>query len=371
MNLGNLISRTRAISGSISTSRWTQQQLADFANDAQIQAALELDFPEATMFGATNPPPSTPPTLAIVGAPGAQSITYSYVNIAAPPWGNGDSIPSPPTQILDAPNTLDSDNNVTVTFPTVTGQRYKVLRQRTIDPFPTLLSTVAATSASTTFTDDGSFTPSFYSPQRGNEYQLNELVKVLRVYMVDQIGNVQPLVPNDIDILEGVTIEEWDQSSGQVAGAPQFTPKAIAQGAVTYPVASPFGRAPVKTPFQFTTGGAQRPQFYLRGSGGGYLGLLPPPIALYQIRVDYIAKPKTMTQNGDISDFPEYCRDLICYKMLSDIFAGEDNSREDNYLTKFYGEAARIREKQRSTNANKANGIVPIPIRTQMREWGC
>lgn len=365
MNLGQIISRCRSLSGSIATSRWKQQVMADLVNNSQIQLALEVDFPEATLHGPTNPQPAAP-VLAVVGTPGTQSISYFIVNVAAPPWGGGDSYPSPAAQILDAPNTLDSANHVTLVFTTVAKQRYKIIRQVAGDPFLSFLGEVTASGASTSFADNGSFAPVFYAPQRGNEFQVPELVKVLRAYMVDNLGNLQPLVPDDINVLEGVTIEEWDQSSGRVAGAPQFTPLALAQQATTYPVASPFGRVPVKTPWQNTNSGAQRPKWYPRT---GYFGVLPPPSGLYMIRLDFIPKPKLLTQNGDVSDFPDDFKDAVCYKTLSDMMGGEDNSRDDNYLAKFTAECAKLRNRTRSISANSANKVIPIPIRTQMRNW--
>ncbi len=369
MNLGTIIQRCRTLNASFSTSRWNQQTLANLANDAQVQLSLEVDFPEATRYFASNPAPAAGPTLAVVGAAGPVTAKYAYVNIAVDETGanvGGDSYPSPTTAIADAPETLTAENYVTVTMATVPGRAYRVLRQLSTDPFPLLLTTFVATGATAVYSDNGSASPTFYALQRGNEFQLRELVKILRVYMYDQVGNQQPLVPTDINSLEGVTIEEWDQSSGQVAGAPQYTPRALAQGGVAFPVASPFGRVPVKSPWNFTAGGAQRPMFYMRG---GFLGLLPPPLGVYQIRVDYVPKPLTLSQPADLSLFPDEFLDAICYKMLADMAMGDDNSRDEGMLAKFYAEAAKARRTVRGTVANAANTITPIPNRTQMRSW--
>jgi len=270
---------------------------------------------------------------------------------------------------ITAPDPLTTTTYVEVALQTVPGTWYKLLRQRSPnDAFITLIDEFQAVSTTTTILDQGQFVPVQYKPQRGNQYQLKELVKIRRVYALDNTGNQQPLVPTDIDTLSGIKDESWDQTSGTILGEPAFTPQWLAQPAQTFPVRSPYyARVPVSLPWRNTLFGNQVPMYYLRG---GFIGILPPPQLPVQVCIDYIPRPPDFTTGSDESIYPDGFLDAICFKMLEYMSISDDDTREDSFRTRYEAEVRKLRIAYVDTiQGDKPHSLVPLTIRTQMREW--
>jgi hypothetical protein len=372
MNLGQIAARARRLKGSPTTTRWSASDLAAFANDAQIATALKVDILSATLLIPTLTQPAVP-VLTVEGTPGSTTINYALVIIAT--TGAGDSIPSTTAQVQNAPAVLSNANYVQLALATIPGRVYRVLRQIVgTDFFPQLLTQFVAAGTTTTFNDQGQFTPIPYKISRGNEYGLPDLVKVKRVYMLDVAGDQQELYPTEIAWLGGDTNETFDHSSGTVQGLPQFTPQWIAQGPVPYPVqVAGNGRVPVTTPWRNVPlmGNNQGPAYYLNY---GMLGVLPPTIAGAgnQIQVDLIPKPPIMQQFTDLSAFPDGFCDCLAWKMLSYMEIGDDTTRDVDFEARWERACAELRiEYVDNIQGNKPHGLIPMPLRAQMREWTC
>lgn len=382
MNLGQIIQGVRLRSGQRSASRWTQADLTQLTNDAAIQISLDTWFPQATFQWETLQPPAQP-SVALVGAPGTTTINYWIVLLGSLPIG-GESAPSPSVQIANAPAARTGSDYVVVSWPSVAGASYYVLRQVVgTDPWPQLLAQVTASADSANIHDDGTHTPSLYQIKRGNETQLPNLISILRVYFFDQAGDQQPLVPSDIDTLAGVLDDTWDQSSGTVQGLPQYTPQYIAQGPVAYPVQSQVGgRVPVTAPWSNVpgangglfpssgNGSGQRPTYYLRG---GYLGILPPQLVGGKIYMDYIAQPPPMQQSFDTSIHPDAFREAYYHYILDAMYQGDEKTTIDGKSHKqlYDEEVARLRSQYvRNLQADKPQGPMPLTRRrTNFGGW--
>ena len=121
------------------------------------------------------------------------------------------------------------------------------------------------------------------------EYALPPLLQIERAYM-----NGQPLIPTTLSRLEGVSLNMYDQSTN--VNSPQWT---IAP-ASTYPVQNTGSGYPTSagnTPYSAN----QRPVYYLRG---GYIGVVPAPVAGQTFTLNITPIPATSTALGDTSLFP-------------------------------------------------------------------
>lgn len=128
------------------------------------------------------------------------------------------------------------------------------------------------------------------------EYQLPELLKILRVYIGNQRG-----VPTTIPYMEGAQIEYWDQSnvgSGYAAQWSSQTPSA-------YPVGSDTG-SPIEVKSPYVVG--SRPMYYLRG---GNLGIVPAPAGSYTLSINYIPEPPPLANYTDVSIYPLFWKDAL------------------------------------------------------------
>lgn len=160
------------------------------------------------------------------------------------------------------------------------------------------------------------------------EYQLSEVIRILRVYVAGQ-----PVVRTDIPTLQG---QQWqfDDQTGTVGGpggyvapgqAPvlvgnQYTPQWTSQPATAYPVASSLGYpSPSAAPWM----AGMRPRYYTRG---GNLGLVPAPLGTYQVVCDVIAQPVTLVSDTDTLVLPDIALDAVAWKVCElAYFADRDN----------------------------------------------
>jgi hypothetical protein len=215
------------------------------------------------------------------------------------------------------------------------------------------------------------------------EYQLVDLVKVLRVYVTNGISQ-QPLIGTDITLLEGRTRDIFDQSSGIRSNGPAMTPQWLAQQPSSYPIIGGWhGQglpAPVNSMWHniFGAHGAQRqrPEYYLRG---GYLGLVPPPdataaydingklISGFEIVVDHIPVPFTMSISADLSAFPARFKDAICFRVVADCLFSDKNSDYQAAEAKFASECVKLRKWKESLQADKSKTYMITTMRTWFR----
>jgi hypothetical protein len=216
------------------------------------------------------------------------------------------------------------------------------------------------------------------------EYQLVELVKILRVYVTNGISQ-QPLVGTDITLLEGRTRDMFDQGHNiQNNGQPQMTPQWLAQQPAAFPVIGNFSgnyRGPVATNSiwhnVFAHGSAhQRPEYYLRG---GFLGLLPPPsiTAAYDINgnltsgfeivVDHIPVPFGMQVSSDKSAFPTRFKDALCYRVVADCLFADKSSDYQAAEAKYNSECEKIRKWKESLQADKTKTYMVTTMRTYFK----
>ena len=215
------------------------------------------------------------------------------------------------------------------------------------------------------------------------EYQLVDLVKILRVYVTNGISQ-QPLIGTDIGLLEGRTRDIFDQSSGIQSNGPAMTPQWIAQQPASYPIIGGWrGQglpAPVNSVWHniFANGSSrQRPEYYLRG---GYLGLVPPPDATavydpitgkltsgFEIIVDHVPVPFTMSVSSDLSAFPARFKDAICFRVVADCLFSDKNSDYQAAEAKFASECVKLRKWKESLQADKSKTYMITTMRTFFR----
>ena len=199
------------------------------------------------------------------------------------------------------------------------------------------------------------------------EYQMLDVVKTLRVYMIAPGGVQQPLPLVDISTLEGTQLEIYDQSSANTQGQPVDTPQWLAQQPQAYPVQSPWvGQFPYPTslPWQSSQSGLRRPVSYMRG---GFLGIVPPPAAVYTIQVDCISSPPNLNSNADDCIFPDGFKDALCYKTAEYVFVSDRSSQAENMRQRFEAELPKLRSFLINVKGTMPKRMTPITKRTFFR----
>lgn len=201
------------------------------------------------------------------------------------------------------------------------------------------------------------------------EYQLPEMIKILRTYMFGPDGSQQVLFGTDIPTLEGEIQETYDNTSGVVNGSPTQSPQWLEAAAQAYPVTQTQigGRVPTKT--QYTQ--LDRPSYYLRG---GYIGLTIPPITTSpatSVKVDYIPVPPDLVTGSDISLYPSIFLDAIVYKTIEYIYISDNKSAAGDMLARYKNEIdSKINPWIFSLQANRPKSLVPTTRRSQFRRGG-
>lgn len=258
MTLGDIINTFRNRYGEQSTRRFTNRILTNYANDAQIQIAYEIDHPEATL-----------------------------------------------------------------TIPCVADQR---------------------------------------------EYQLPQLIKILRVYVIGPGGFKQELFGTDIFTLEGDILQQYDNTSGQIQSAPLESSQFFAQPSEAYPIQNVgfTGRGSGPIPTKSAWSQNSRPCYYERG---GYIGVVPGPISSdYSIVVDMVPAPEVLNLLTDISKFPDLFKDAIVWKMIGyAAYSDKQSNFKDAEL--FYQDqmANKIRPWLDRQQATKPKTFVPRTVRATFR----
>lgn len=202
------------------------------------------------------------------------------------------------------------------------------------------------------------------------EYQLLEMMKLMRVYVLGPDGSKQELIGTDIYTLEGDIIQQYDNSSGTTYGNPVQSSQLFVQPGVQYPVTNiPIsGRGGQPVPTKSPWGPNSRPQYYLRG---GYIGLVPTPLAsspTTKIAMDFIPVPPALVLSSDLSLFPDIFLDALVWKMV--MYARySDNSSLVGQAEQAY--RAEINDKiipwLQRIQATKPKTLVPITKRVYFR----
>lgn len=210
---------------------------------------------------------------------------------------------------------------------------------------------------------EGTYTFNITGGQR--EFQLPEIVKILRVYMLGPDGSMQPLVGTDIPTLQGDIQETFDNTSGQVIGSPVQSPQVFTQQQQAYPVTNvPIGgRVPTKNSW----GPNSRPSYYMRG---GYIGFSIPPMSTSpqtQVRMDYIPSPPDLVTPSQQTIFPALCKMALVWKMVEYCHYSDNDSRANDAAQKYQLELGKLQNWIFALQATRPKGIVPVTKRMMIR----
>lgn len=191
------------------------------------------------------------------------------------------------------------------------------------------------------------------------EYQLIDLVAILRVYVAGQL-----LYYEDISTLQGEQLEQFDQSATDQSLRPLW----VQQQAVgtTYPQQNDQAN-PVAGGLPYYLG--QRPVFYLRG---GNLGLMPAPLGVYTLQVDFIPLPAYLSTMSTPSDMPLASKAALAWKMVSYLYQtdGNDNgqTRAEAMFEKCVRETMRWRTQLVRSKITRPN-LYPYRILFNPHRW--
>lgn len=210
----------------------------------------------------------------------------------------------------------------------------------------------------------------FTSQPGVQEYQLQEVLKILDVYV-----NGQLLVQTDIATLQGEQIQISDQSGSAggpgglispqapptLAGGP-YSPAWAGQGAAAYPVANVQGTTLSASPWFV----GQRPMYYCEG---GNLGFVPPPLVAYPVVVRCIKQPALLQNPTDALVLPDICLDALAWKVCEYFYYAnpqqDGNSDSRNYANAQYKEALiACKDWKRTYAGDTGHGVIPRTYRT-------
>lgn len=201
------------------------------------------------------------------------------------------------------------------------------------------------------------------------EYQLQEVIKILAVYI-----NGQPLVRTDKATLEGRQIQFYDQTGSGggpgglvvpnqapvLAGA-NYTPQWTSQTASTYPVPSSLGYpAPDAAPWM----PGQRPRYYCNG---GSIGFVPAPLGALKVVCDVIAQPVTLQTLADALMLPDIALDALSWKVIELMYFSDKETGADqrNYaLTEYTKALGELRSWKRGYDGSGPKGPKPLTVRS-------
>ncbi len=212
------------------------------------------------------------------------------------------------------------------------------------------------------------------------EYQLMDLMKILRVYTAVfnpdnpnfPFAFKQELIATSINLLEGDVLQRYDNTSQRI----QQSSKYIAQPPELYPVPQNHGRmsgpgnsGPYPTNMPWEHG--SRPAYYMRG---GYIGLVPIPLqgnpATY-LMIDYTAAPPALVNTPDNSIFPDTFLEAIVWKMIEFASYSDHNSAQMQAAQMYENEVkTKITPWIQRLQATRPKTLVPITKRTYFRRGG-
>lgn len=197
------------------------------------------------------------------------------------------------------------------------------------------------------------------------EFQLPEIMKILRIYILGPDGSMQEIVGTDIPTLQGDIQENFDNTSGQIVGSPAQSPQWLVQQQQAYPVSNvPVGgRVPTKNQW----GPNSRPSYYMRG---GYIGFSIPPMSTSpqsQIRMDYIPSPPDLITPSQSSIFPALCKEALGWKMVEYCHYSDNDSRANDAAKLYSAQLMKLQNWIFSLQATRPKGLVPVTKRAMIR----
>jgi hypothetical protein len=200
------------------------------------------------------------------------------------------------------------------------------------------------------------------------EYQLPQLMKILRAYVIGPGNFKQELRGTDIFTLEGDILHQYDNTSGVIVNQPNQSSQFFAQPPAAYPVQnvgfSGRGSGPIPTNSAWSLN--SRPAYYERG---GYIGIVPAPISsTYSIVVDFIPAPPVLNLLTDLSLFPDLFKDAIVWKMISYARYSDNQSNYKDAEFMYQDQMAnKIRPWLDRQQATKPKTFVPRTVRSMFR----
>jgi hypothetical protein len=199
------------------------------------------------------------------------------------------------------------------------------------------------------------------------EYQIPEICKILRIYILGPDGSMQEMIPTDIPTLSGEIQETFDNTSGGLGGAPLQTAQWLNQqnSPAAYPVNNTQigGRVGTKSTWSHNS----RPAYYLRG---GFIGFVIPALTTNpasQIVLEYVASPPPLSTPSDVSLFPFLCKDALVWFMVARCLYSDNNSGTKDAMEMYNREMARLRDWSFSMQASKPKMMVPLTKRAHIR----
>lgn len=214
----------------------------------------------------------------------------------------------------------------------------------------------------------GRFT--FSTVAKVQEYQLDEVIKILGVYLNGQI-----IERTDIATMEGRQIQ-LDDSTGTGGGpgglvvtnqAPtlagkSYTPAWSSEPAAAYPVASDTGYPSQSFQQPWMTG--MRPRYYCEG---GNIGFVPAPLSPYTVVARVVLQPPPLQNLTDVMVLPDIALDAVCWKACEyAYFSDRTDSSTDarNYAIQQFQDAMKALRAWRSGyDGDAPQGPKPVAYR--------
>jgi hypothetical protein len=205
-------------------------------------------------------------------------------------------------------------------------------------------------------------------------YQFPLMLSVRAIYVDGQM-----IVPSDLNTLEGVQINMYDNTAnGQTTpvsggdypigstgtGGPQWA----AISPLSYP--STNGQWVYPAPDAQPSNPYQRPRFYWRG---GFLGLVPAPAGVATIELDGVRQPDTIAAQGQILTTPDNYMDALVWGAGYRALLAEHSKEADASAQIWKGEYKdKVRQLLRWRGMNEGeqrNGPKPLTLRAAYGRW--
>jgi hypothetical protein len=209
------------------------------------------------------------------------------------------------------------------------------------------------------------------------EYQIPEMIRVLRVYIAGQI-----IEQTSIPTLQGQQTGVNDQSGtgggpggfvgtgvAPVLAGGQFGPAWVGQGTAVYPVSTAGSYTSPASPWFI----GRRPAYYMRS---GNIGFVPGPLGSSTCVIDCIAQPPTLQNLQDALMVPDIAVDCLAWKLCefmsyADDEQGQDVQNSRDYALKGYRDAlAELRMWRRTYDGVTSTGPNVFALRTFYRGIG-
>ena len=189
-----------------------------------------------------------------------------------------------------------------------------------------------------------------YTTTNQQEYQMPELLSILRVYVAGQ-----PIVPTTIPALQGDQVMMYDMTANN------YQTQWQSQASGVYPFASvPTSPTGGNTPWMQ----GERPRFYMRG---GNMGFVPIPSGSYLVTVDLLPQPPILVNPTDTSIYQTNFKDAICWKSVEYAFFADNNPQISLAQQNYQSELSKLRYWKEQMQKTLSHAPFPITRRTYFR----